>query len=166
MNTDKLFLVAEEAMRWGKERHTDRSQYQHAVFANSVVYARFRMTGPYGGPSLREHVANARLNGALIDWQETVVEEIYLFLVSPCYGALTEEHLRFWRKYQDLCRDDDPEDLRVLDAHAGQLKFATTRVWSSTLDNMRRVAALRDESIVETWDRMAKEELVRLRQQL
>lgn len=162
MNIEAMRAVEAEAAHWGKEHYPNASEQQHNAFTNSVVYALFAMTGPCGGPSLREHVASALLNGALIDWREAPRERVYTFLASPCYGALTEEHLRFWLKFRDICHDDDPDDVRTLEAHAERFKFATTRVWSSTLENMRRVAALRNEAIVEAWDRLAREELARL----
>lgn len=164
MNIEHMHRVGQEARTWGQEHYPDASPQHHAAFANSVVYALFRMTGPYGGPSVREHIASALLNNVLIEWQDVAREEVYLFLVSPCYGALTGDHLRFWMGEQKICHDDDPDDVRILQEQEKRYKFSTTRVWTSTLDKMREVARLREESIVQAWDRLATDELARLHQ--
>jgi len=135
-------------------------------FANSVVYSQLRVTGPYGGPSVREHVANALLNDSLVVWEEASLQEVYLFLISPIYGALTEHHLRFWLAHKDICHDDDPDDLVTLEKYAAKYKFVTTRIWSFTLENVRRITRITDESIVEALDRVVVQELARLKSTL
>lgn len=160
---DDFYALGERALAWAQEHYPDASANHQAAFANSVVYARLRLSSPYGGPSVREHVANRLLNDSLVDWSKTPLEEIYLFLVSPIFGALTEDHLRFWLRFPDLCHEDDPDDLRVLAEHAEKYKFETLRLWAATVDNIRQIAALRNESIVAACDRLAKEEMARLR---
>jgi hypothetical protein len=43
--------------------------------------------------------------------------------------------------------------------------YLTTRIWKTTHSRLRIIAALTDKSVVETLDRLSKEELERIQQQ-
>jgi hypothetical protein len=44
-------------------------------------------------------------------------------------------------------------------------KYKTTRIWAHTLSKLRLIAALTNSSIVKVIDRLAEEELKRLKEQ-
>jgi len=109
----------ESAMRWGKEHYPNACRQKHAAFANSVAYAAYRMSGGYGGPSVREHAANKAIIESGIDWQDKPEEEIYAFVAPVCYGPLTDLHRAIWddQRMRDISFDNDPADIAALNRH-------------------------------------------------
>jgi hypothetical protein len=158
---------AEQALTWAREQYPDHSPARHAAFANSAVYAKYGLSSPYGGPSLREHIANENFNSAFTDWKEARMEDIYQFLVPRIFGPLTEQHVRFWQKYKTECHDDDEQDIAQLQQLEEKLKFETIRIWRTTADTLREIANSTNGhggSLVRTIERLAREEQARLSQ--
>lgn len=165
--------VESASRTWGQEHHPDASEQHHAAFMNSVVYALFRFTGRMGGPSVREHAASAALNGEKTptaqEWVAKPRKDLYEFLDPIIYGPIQDLHIRSWITMKDICFDDDLADIESLnaasegvvikDVHGG---FETTRIWAQTLRKFRLIAAMRDEKVVESFERLANEELARL----
>lgn len=106
----------EAAMRWGKEHYPDAHPSRHAAFANSVAYAAYRMSGGYGGPSIREHAASKALNDSPIEWQDKPEEEIYRFVAPIVFGPITDLHRAVWddKRLRDVSFDNDPADVAEL----------------------------------------------------
>jgi hypothetical protein len=109
----------EAARRWGEEHYPNASPQKHAAFANSVTYAAYRMSGGYGGPSIREHAANKALNDSPVEWQDRTEQEIYQFVAPFCYGPLTSLHREVWddKRLRDISFDNDPADVAELNRY-------------------------------------------------
>ena len=170
MDIEKLEKVEAEARAWGKAHHPDASPQHHAAFVNSATYALFRFTGRFGGPSVREHAASVAINESDVhDWSHCPREELYMFLDPVIYGPIQDLHIRTWVMLSDICFDDDPLDVEVLNEDAtsfslsGGGRYESTRIWPQTLRKLRIVAAMRDESIVECLDKIVNEVFARLR---
>lgn len=170
MELDPLEVIEGQARAWGKEHHPDASPLHHAAFINSVTYAVFRFTGRWGGPSVREHTAIAAINESdVADWSQRPREELYAFLARVIYGPITDLHTRTWVMLRDICFDDDPSDVQMLNEKSREFSMAvggrydTTRIWPQSLRKLRIIAAQRGESLVECIDRLANEEFARMR---
>ena len=106
MHTD----ILQQAFAWGERHYSQANSQKHAAFANSVLYALKRVSGGYGGPSVREHAVCRALAGqAFSDFDEACA-----FCVPLVYGPLTDLHRQIWDEEQEICFDDDPEDVRLL----------------------------------------------------
>ena len=105
--------ILEKAKARGKEKHPNASQYHHAAFANSVSEAMTGMSGGYGGPSMREHLASRIVAGSGKHGQLSFDEACEL-LDECCYGKLTEGHVEMVA--EEYCFDDDPQDIAVAQA--------------------------------------------------
>lgn len=164
----RLNAIAEEARAWGEAQHPQASPQHHAAFMNSVVYARTHFTGPYGGPSLREHTASRAVNEHEGSLDQCPVEEVYRFLEPIIYGPLTDLHVLVWDSMRGICFDDDPQDIRFLNEQADQILrkhkglYLTTQLRVPTLMAFRRIAHLNGEPLVAAYDRLADAELARL----
>lgn len=104
------------ARQWGEQNYPNASTLKHAAFANSVAYAAYRMSGGFGGPSIREHAASKAINDSGIDWQDKPEQEIYAFVAPIIYGPLTDLHREIWddKRLQDISFDNDPADVAEL----------------------------------------------------
>lgn len=109
----------EAAKRWGEEHYPNAHPYRHAAFANSVAYASYRLSGGYGGPSIREHAASKAINDSGIDWQDKSEQETYEFLAPIIFGPLTDLHRKIWDDTQmrAICHDNDPADVAELNRY-------------------------------------------------
>jgi hypothetical protein len=170
MDINHLEAEEQRARTWGEQEHPDASPQHHAAFVNAATYALFRFTGRYGGPSVREHAASTVLNESdVADWAQRPREELYRFLEPVVYGSVSDIHIKTWVMLKDICFDDDPTDIEALNEAAKGYslttdgRFASTRIWPQSLRKLRMIAAMRDESVVETIDRLANEEFARLR---
>lgn len=99
--------ILEKAWCLGKERHPDAPSQHHAAFANSVAYAVTRMSGGYGGPSMREHWAS-RIVASSFGSQPCSFEQAVELLEENSYGPLTTEHAMMLDV--EYCFDDAPGD--------------------------------------------------------
>ena len=97
--------ILERALVLGKERHPDAPSQHHAAFANSVAYAVTRMSGGYGGPSMREHWAS-RIVASSCGRQSCSFEQAVELLEENSYGPLTTEHALMLEL--EYCFDDAP----------------------------------------------------------
>lgn len=109
----------EAAMQWAREHYPTASASKHAAFANSVVYAAYRMSGGYGGPSIREHAASKAINDSDVNWQDRPEEETYTFLAPIIFGALTDLHRSIWddKRMREISFDNDPADVTELNRY-------------------------------------------------
>lgn len=158
-----------QAREWGKMRHPEASPQHHAAFVNSVTYALFRFTGRFGGPSVREHAAGTAINDSDMDWRNGPRTDLYAFLDPVVYGPIQDAHIKTWIMFKDISFDDDPGDIKQLNEAAKNYtvhrdgRYESTRIWPQSLRKLRMIASLKDESVVVTIDRLANEELARLR---
>jgi hypothetical protein len=97
--------ILERALVLGKERHPGAPSQHHAAFANSVAYAVTRMSGGYGGPSMREHWAS-RVVASTFGGQSCSFEQAAELLDECCYGELTLQHALMLDL--EYCFDDAP----------------------------------------------------------
>jgi hypothetical protein len=161
--------LIEHAQAWGRARHPNASQEKHAAFVNSVFYARSGATGPFGGPSLREHIADQSAHKYPVHWAEQPLETLLCFLEPLIYGPLTEEHLHWWILHKDICFDDDPADLAELEVRAEGVSpkdlstYQSVRLRPQIIRDLQIIAALTSESMIDVVARLAQAELRRLR---
>ena len=100
--------MLERAMKLGKEQHPDAPKQHHVAFANSVAALVTKLSGGYGGPSMREHWAIRAAYSSSVkkfdfDSATKAVEE-------ACYGPLTINHALMLE--EEACFDDPPEEIR------------------------------------------------------
>jgi hypothetical protein len=106
--------LLERAHALARERFPEASAQKWAAFANTVAGLLTGVSGGYGGPSVREHVA-----GQMLESKHQAFEELTEELLSPdslIFGPLREEHLDFWSEQSEICFDDDPDDVALLEA--------------------------------------------------
>lgn len=166
MMIENLEDIETQARAWCTGRHPDASLQHHAAFVNSVTYAITRFTGRFGGPSVREHAANAALNESEVtDWSQCPREGLYVFLEPMIYGPISDSHIRTWIAMKDICFDDDPADVEALKDSAikGETRYEHMRIYAQTVRKIRIAAAMCNESLVEAMERLANKELARLR---
>lgn len=103
--------ILDTTRTWGEQHYPNASQYKHAAFANSTWYALEHVSGGFGGPSIREHVAAKMID----DSRKTfTLEQACLFVAPIVYGPLTDMHRQMWRDFGEICFDNDPEDEQLL----------------------------------------------------
>jgi len=95
-----------------EERKPDASAHRKAAFANSVASVVTGVSGGFGGPSVREHIADQLLGRRGLSFDQAVEE--LLKEDGLIFGPLRQEHFDFWSEQGDICFDDDPMDLAVL----------------------------------------------------
>ena len=100
--------ILERALVLGKERHPGAPSQHHAAFANSVAYAVMRMSGGYGGPSMREHWAS-RIIASAFGGRSCSFEQAIDLLDECCYGPLTVQHACMLDC--EYCFDDAPGEV-------------------------------------------------------
>ncbi|WP_242895244.1 hypothetical protein [Actinomadura litoris] len=98
------------ALALAQERHPDAAAEQWAAFANSVAYAVHGISGGFGGPSTREHVACAPYVGRRVGFAEAT--QALLDPDGPIFGPITDAHRAALRS--EFCFDDAPPDRRAL----------------------------------------------------
>jgi len=106
--------VLGQALNFAKAHYPDESLEKKASFANSVVFGVTGMEGGYGGPSIRELVANKYM-GECSSFEDACSQASRFV-----FGQLTAEHARHWQT--GCCVDDDPEDVCILNAEGENLK--------------------------------------------
>lgn len=97
--------LLKKAQELGKKRHPDAPVEHHAAFANSVAYAVTQMSGGYGGPSMREHLAS-RVIASSYGSRPCSFEQATNLLDECCYGPLTMQHALMLDL--EYCFDDAP----------------------------------------------------------
>jgi hypothetical protein len=157
--------IAKEALDYAKEHYPDASPYNRSAFANSVVYALTGFTGPYGGPSVREHVANLMLGTAYKkeDWANVPIEHLYSFVATWTLGPLLPEHIKFWRTSKSICHDTDPAEEDDLDKKVdASPSYYNMRLLDTTQADLKQIASMLNVSQIEIMDRLVKDERRRL----
>lgn len=111
--------ILREARTWGESHHPNASSQHHAAFANSVMYATHRMSGGFGGPSIREHAANKAVNESGIDFADKPIEDTYKFVEPFVYGELTSLHYELWsdKRIKGISFDNDEADVKQLNQY-------------------------------------------------
>jgi hypothetical protein len=90
----------------------DTSLERKAAFANTAAGVVTGVSGGFGGPSVREHIATAALTGRGLSFEEVL--ELLLNEDGFIFGPLGEEHFIFWARRHAICFDDDPRDVALL----------------------------------------------------
>ncbi len=106
--------ILDEALAYGRTHASSGGKYRLSAFANSVAYLCTGMSGGYGGPSVREHAVSYSLGGnpQAGDWE---FKAACVHCFPLCFGGLNAQHLKVWKELKDLCFDDDPVDVEILD---------------------------------------------------
>ena len=113
MSADKYEEVLERALNHARDKFKGFHPFRHAAFANGVAYLVTGWSGGYGGPSVREHaVSYAGHDAGIVGAYD--VEEAMKIAEPVVFGPLGDAHRLAWR--QEYCFQDDPEDLRILQA--------------------------------------------------
>ena len=110
---DRFDVLLQRARECVEERKPSASIYKKAAFANAVAELVTGVSGGYGGPSVRQHVAVLSLGGRGLTFDEAVEE--LLRGDGLIFGPLREEHFAFWYEQADICFDDDPFEVAVLE---------------------------------------------------
>lgn len=110
---DQYDKILEDALAYGRTHAPSGGKYHMSAFANSVAYLCTGMSGGYGGPSVREHTVSYSLEGKLPsgEWE---FKSACLHCFPLCFGGLNQQHLNVWKELKELCFDDDPEDVEIL----------------------------------------------------
>ncbi len=116
-----------KAFAWCQDKYPDASEYHRHAFANSVAYL---VTGASSGsgPSIREHCVSMALagdgenvglfqfpDGRVARAGEWKFERACEFAEPICFGPLPQMAHRFWAEQCQICFDDDPADLALLE---------------------------------------------------
>ena len=105
--------VLEDAKKFIDAAKPNASSQKRAAFANSVAYLVTRMSGGFGGPSVREHAASYELGDREWSYGDAVAE--LQRDDGLIFGPLTPAHRTCFQN--EHCFDDDPQDLAELNAH-------------------------------------------------
>ena len=93
--------ILKESLKFAKDKYPDASPKQWAAYANSKAYINTRISGGYGGPSMREHYACLTIKSDT-PYAEKKLQEI-------CFGKMTHEIARMLEN--EHCFNDSMEDL-------------------------------------------------------
>lgn len=102
--------LLEGARQIVEERKPNASSHKKAAFANTAAEVVTGVSGGYGGPSVRQHVAVHMLGGRGMSFDDAVEE--LLKDDGLIFGPLQQAHHDFWAEQSDICFDDDPSDVR------------------------------------------------------
>ncbi len=105
--------ILERAMAVVKEKRPRASNFKKAAFANAVSVLVTGVSGGYGGPSVREYVAESKYGGRRRSFEEACT--LLLADDGPIFGPITDLHRMFWEDYD--CFDDDPKDIEELEEY-------------------------------------------------
>ena len=104
----------ERALVLARERYPEADPARHAAFANSVAYAVHGLSGGYGGPSTREHVACGWM-GERRPWTYDKATAELLKPEGLIFGPVQDSHRDWWQNYGNICFDEDPADIPALE---------------------------------------------------
>lgn len=108
MATEDYQKTLDQAMVRGREKHPEAPTQHHAAFANSVAYLVSGMSGGFGGPSMREHLASRiamQGNGSGNYSFETACAAVEVC----CFGPITKEHANMLACGENCFNDADGE---------------------------------------------------------
>ena len=105
-------LILEAALEYGKSRHPDAPIEHHAAFANAISFAVTNMSGGYGGPSMREHLASRLIISKFgAGANRCTFEQATELLDDCCYGKLTLQHAHML--IDEYCFGDAPGEIEA-----------------------------------------------------
>ncbi len=105
----------ERAFREAQKKMPNHSMAKHAALANALASVLTGISGGYGGPSVREYVAEQVLREKVdVDSPLAYKSAMQILLdpKGPIYGPVTQQHLVYWCEYDNF--DNDPDDIEAL----------------------------------------------------
>ena len=103
-------LILKKSFSYGEEHHPDAPVQHHTGFANSVAYAVTGLTGGYGGPTMREHLASQLVISKYgLGNGRCTFEEAVELLEECCYGKITMAHASILEC--EYCYGDAPGEI-------------------------------------------------------
>ena len=109
----------EDALHYAQTKFTSAPIEHQRSFANSVAHALTGMTGGYGGPSMREHLAARK--SSRFDRLTSTFKDACKLLEACCFGPITDEHAKIF--VIEHCFHDTEEDTKTAEEIAFQKRY-------------------------------------------